>query len=129
MAAKPPSVESETIPPGDLNFPLSQILNYSSHRRPRLSDFDFPHLWVAKKNHLQNVAISCLFLASSHMLTTPPFIMEGPKDWENPNSPVENNYIIDFTRGINLPWTATPTSEEHSEFDCSVRNNWEMPKN
>lgn len=33
----------------DLNFPLSQILNYSSHRRPRLSDFDFPHLRVAKK--------------------------------------------------------------------------------
>lgn len=48
--------------------------------------------------------------------------MGGPKDWENPNSPVENNYIIDFT-------SATPISEENSEFDRSVRNNWETAKN
>lgn len=55
--------------------------------------------------------------------------MGGPKDWEIPNSPVENSYIIDFTSGINLPCTATPTSEEDSEFDRSVRNNWETAKN
>lgn len=47
---KPPLVESERIPPGDLNFPLSQISSLPSHRRPRLNDFDFPHLRVTKKS-------------------------------------------------------------------------------
>lgn len=54
--------------------------------------------------------------------------MGGPKDWENPNSPVENNYIINFARGINLAWTAKQISEEDSEFYCSARNKWEMAK-
>lgn len=50
--------------------------------------------------------------------------MGGPKDWENPNSPAENSYIIVFARGINLPWTPTPISEEDSEFD--LRNSEEL---
>lgn len=47
------SAESERIPPGDLNFPLSQISSLPSHRRPGLNDFDFPHLRRTKKSILK----------------------------------------------------------------------------